>query len=200
MSDGHVYISFLPCTFSERTCQTTSWSAYVACADQIALTYFYGISYATARRICARIGVHDRATVSSLTETQVTELSAYLSSPATIPPRAPERTSPFPGVMPSPQPSGVEPPSQRAHPSSDPLRSIVIEGDLRRQMLADIAHHRSIGTYVGRRHAAGYPVRGQRTQSNARTARRLNRVERRQYSTGRLADAIAPLARMRFNT
>ncbi|WFD36515.1 hypothetical protein MCUN1_003398 [Malassezia cuniculi] len=167
---------------------------------RIALTYFYGISHATARRICARIGVHERATVSSLTETQVTELSAYLSSPASIPARAPARTSPFPGVPPAPQPEDIVPPSQRAHPSSDPLRSIVIEGDLRRQVLADIAHHRSIGTYIGRRHAAGYPVRGQRTQSNARTARRLNRIERRQFSTGRLADALAPLAHARFNS
>lgn len=143
--------------------------------------------------------MHERATVSSLTETQVTELSAYLSSPGTIPARAPERTSPFIGVPPKPQPSGYVPPSQRANPSSDPLRSIVIEGDLRRQVLADIAHHRAIGTYVGRRHAAGYPVHGQRTQSNARTARRLNRIERRQFSTARtLVDTLAPLARERF--
>ena len=55
--------------------------------SQIALTTFYGISYDTALRICARIGVHERATVMSLTEAQVTELSAYLSSPGLIPAR-----------------------------------------------------------------------------------------------------------------
>jgi len=81
----------------------------------------------------------------------------------------------------------------------DPLRSIVLEGDLRREVLANIAHHRSIGSYVGRRHAGGYPARGQRTQSNALTARRLNRLERRQYSTSSvLSDVLRPLARMRF--
>lgn len=33
------------------------------------------------------------------------------------------------------------------------------------------------------RHAAGLPVRGQNTQTNARTARKLNKVDRRTFST-----------------
>jgi small subunit ribosomal protein S13 len=45
-------------------------------------------------------------------------------------------------------------------------------------MRENIAHQRMIGSYVGRRHAMGLPVRGQNTQTNAKTARKLNRVER----------------------
>ncbi|PSR75396.1 hypothetical protein PHLCEN_2v9154 [Hermanssonia centrifuga] len=60
----------------------------------------------------------------------------------------------------------------------DPLRMVKIETDLRREIRENIAHQRMIGSYVGRRHAMHLPVRGQNTQSNARTARRLNRIER----------------------
>ena len=59
---------------------------------------------------------------------------------------------------------------------------MTIETDLKRQMRGDIAHHRQIGTYRGRRHAMGLPVRGQNTQNNAQIAKRLNRLERRWYS------------------
>ncbi len=45
----------------------------------------------------------------------------------------------------------------------------VVEGDLRRQVRNDITRLISIGSYRGRRHKAGLPVRGQRTQKNART-------------------------------
>ena len=62
---------------------------------------------------------------------------------------------------------------------SDPLLGIRLETDLKREMRENIAHQRMIGSYVGRRHAQGLPVRGQNTQNNAKTARKLNRVERR---------------------
>ena len=42
------------------------------------------------------------------------------------------------------------------------------EGDLRREVAADIRRKVEIGSYQGRRHRAGLPVRGQRTRSNAR--------------------------------
>lgn len=61
----------------------------------------------------------------------------------------------------------------------DSLRDLKIESDLRRMIRENIAHHRQVGTYIGRRHAMGLPVRGQRTTSNARTAKKLNRLERR---------------------
>ena len=43
------------------------------------------------------------------------------------------------------------------------------EGDLRREVAADIRRKVEIGNYQGRRHRAGLPVRGQRTKTNART-------------------------------
>jgi small subunit ribosomal protein S13 len=44
-----------------------------------------------------------------------------------------------------------------------------IEGDLRREVTADIRRKVEIGSYQGRRHRQGLPVRGQRTKTNART-------------------------------
>ncbi|MEO5851766.1 MAG: 30S ribosomal protein S13 [Nocardioides sp.] len=46
---------------------------------------------------------------------------------------------------------------------------IKIEGDLRREVQADIRRKIEIGSYQGRRHRMGLPVRGQRTKTNART-------------------------------
>ena len=43
------------------------------------------------------------------------------------------------------------------------------EGDLRREVQADIRRKVEIGSYQGRRHRMGLPVRGQRTKTNART-------------------------------
>ena len=44
-----------------------------------------------------------------------------------------------------------------------------IEGDLRREVAADIRRKVEIGSYEGIRHRKGLPVRGQRTKTNART-------------------------------
>ena len=44
-----------------------------------------------------------------------------------------------------------------------------VEGDLRREVTADIRRKVEIGSYQGRRHRQGLPVRGQRTKTNART-------------------------------
>ena len=60
----------------------------------------------------------------------------------------------------------------------DPLKSLKIESEAKRVVRENIAHLRMIGSYVGKRHAMGLPVRGQNTQSNAKTARKLNRVGR----------------------
>ncbi|MEL7037683.1 MAG: 30S ribosomal protein S13 [Cyanobacteria bacterium J06592_8] len=56
------------------------------------------------------------------------------------------------------------------------LRNIVqgqyqVEGDLRRWEAMNIKRLMDIGTYRGRRHRMGLPVRGQRTRTNARTRR-----------------------------
>ena len=46
-----------------------------------------------------------------------------------------------------------------------------VEGDLRRLETMNIKRLVDIGTYRGRRHRMGLPVRGQRTRTNARTRR-----------------------------
>jgi small subunit ribosomal protein S13 len=56
------------------------------------------------------------------------------------------------------------------------LRSTVeanyqVEGDLRRLESMNIKRLVDIGSYRGRRHRLGLPVRGQRTRTNARTRR-----------------------------
>jgi len=124
----------------------------------------------------------------------VTSIAAFLSSPSTspIPPRGPLASLALQPPAPSTPLQNL--PSARAYlakldasppplPAAktkgrDPLRWLRIEADLKREMRENIAHQRMIGSYVGRRHAMGLPVRGQNTQTNARTARKLNRVER----------------------
>jgi len=44
-----------------------------------------------------------------------------------------------------------------------------VEGDLRREVAADIRRKVEIGSYEGLRHRRGLPVRGQRPKTNART-------------------------------
>ncbi len=73
--------------------------------------------------------------------------------------------------------TGVDP-NTRVHQLADDdlvaLRDAIdagyqIEGDLRREVQADIRRKIEIGSYQGRRHRPGLPVRGQRTKTNART-------------------------------
>lgn len=54
------------------------------------------------------------------------------------------------------------------------IRSIIesrekVEGDLRREVTMSIKRLMDLGCYRGLRHRRGLPVRGQRTQTNART-------------------------------
>lgn len=51
-----------------------------------------------------------------------------------------------------------------------------IEGDLRREVSANIRRLISIGSYRGLRHRRGLPVRGQRTKTNARTRKGSKRT------------------------
>jgi len=47
--------------------------------------------------------------------------------------------------------------------------NLKVEGDLRREVAADIKRKVEIGSYEGLRHRRGLPVHGQRTRTNART-------------------------------
>ncbi len=56
------------------------------------------------------------------------------------------------------------------------LREIIeknykVEGELRREVMANIKRLKDIGAYRGIRHLRGLPVRGQRTKTNSRTVR-----------------------------
>jgi small subunit ribosomal protein S13 len=48
-------------------------------------------------------------------------------------------------------------------------QKVVIEGDLRRELQGNLKRLQAINCYRGLRHRRGLPVRGQRTQTNART-------------------------------
>jgi small subunit ribosomal protein S13 len=48
-------------------------------------------------------------------------------------------------------------------------QNLQVEGDLRREIQQDIRRKMEIGCWQGLRHRRGLPVRGQRTQTNART-------------------------------
>lgn len=53
----------------------------------------------------------------------------------------------------------------------DFLNPMTLEGDLRRETTMNIKRLMDIGCYRGFRHRRGLPMRGQRTRTNARTAR-----------------------------
>ena len=49
------------------------------------------------------------------------------------------------------------------------VAKFTIEGDLRREVSMNIKRLVDLGTWRGKRHRLGLPVRGQRTRTNART-------------------------------
>jgi small subunit ribosomal protein S13 len=59
------------------------------------------------------------------------------------------------------------------------LSTMTIESDARKLVQDNIKRLRDMGTYRGRRHAMGLPVRGQRTRNQIESAKRLNMIERR---------------------
>ncbi|ARJ04627.1 30S ribosomal protein S13 [Cnuibacter sp. UC19_7] len=60
-----------------------------------------------------------------------------------------------------------------------------VEGDLRREVAADIRRKVEIGSYEGIRHRKGLPVRGQRTKTNARTRKGPKRTVAGKKKAGR---------------
>jgi len=51
----------------------------------------------------------------------------------------------------------------------------LIDSELKKLVLNDIKRLKQIGSYRGLRHNAGLPLRGQRTHTNAKTARKRNK-------------------------
>ncbi|KAF2405627.1 30S ribosomal protein S13 [Trichodelitschia bisporula] len=70
-------------------------------------------------------------------------------------------------------------PSQKLLDLTAELTGMKIENDKRRELRDNIQRLRDMGTYRGRRHVMGLPVRGQNTRSQINTARRLNMVQRK---------------------
>ncbi|HET9654506.1 MAG TPA: 30S ribosomal protein S13 [Kineosporiaceae bacterium] len=60
-----------------------------------------------------------------------------------------------------------------------------VEGDLRREVAADIRRKVEIGCYQGLRHRRGLPVHGQRTKTNARTRKGPKRTVAGKKKPGR---------------
>ena len=63
--------------------------------------------------------------------------------------------------------------------------SYKVEGDLRREVAADIRRKVEIGSYQGIRHRRGLPVHGQRTKTNARTRKGPKRTVAGKKKAGR---------------
>ena len=60
-----------------------------------------------------------------------------------------------------------------------------VEGDLRREVQADIRRKMEIACYQGIRHRRGLPVHGQRTQTNARTRKGKKKTVAGKKKTGK---------------
>ena len=60
-----------------------------------------------------------------------------------------------------------------------------VEGDLRREVQADIRRKVELGSYQGIRHRRGLPVHGQRTKTNARTRKGPKRTVAGKKKVGR---------------
>ena len=56
---------------------------------------------------------------------------------------------------------------------ADALKDMVLENDLKREVMTHIKRLKEIKCYRGMRHNLGLPVRGQLTRKNARTAKKL---------------------------
>lgn len=50
-------------------------------------------------------------------------------------------------------------------------KNLKVEGELKREVVSHIKHHKDINSHRGHRHAKNLPVRGQRTRTNSRTVR-----------------------------
>ncbi|MEY4477214.1 MAG: hypothetical protein RJA31_718 [Actinomycetota bacterium] len=63
--------------------------------------------------------------------------------------------------------------------------NLKVEGDLRREVQADIRRKVELGSYQGIRHRRGLPVHGQRTKTNARTRKGPKRTVAGKKKAGR---------------
>ena len=89
--------------------------------------------------------------------------------------------------------TGVDPDTRVRNLTDDQLVALrdhiegtyTVEGELRREVAADIRRKVEIGSYEGLRHRRGLPVRGQRTKTNARTRKGPKRTVAGKKKAGR---------------
>jgi small subunit ribosomal protein S13 len=113
------------------------------------LTAIFGVGRFQAGRLCAKAGVSETLRVADWTNTDIERLSAALKEMA----------------------------SEEANEGA-PSHLRFEHGDrLKRRIGDDIQKLKTAGTYRGGRHQRGLPLRGQRTKSNAQSARRRPRYE-----------------------
>ena len=80
--------------------------------------------------------------------------------------------------------SGIDPSTKVSDLTEDEVVTVrdnisgnyMVEGDLRRAVQLNINRLTEIGCYRGRRHRMNLPVRGQRTRTNARTAKGIKKT------------------------
>lgn len=84
--------------------------------------------------------------------------------------------------------SGDKKPAEITPEEENTVRKIIeskkIEGDLKREVSANVKRLKDIGSYRGSRHSKKLPARGQRTKTNSRT---LRGNTRKTMGTGRKA-------------
>jgi small subunit ribosomal protein S13 len=91
------------------------------------------------------------------------------------------------------QATGIDPDTRVRNLTDDQLVALrdhiegayKVEGDLRREVAADIRRKVEIGSYQGLRHRRGLPVHGQRTKTNARTRKGPKRTVAGKKKAGR---------------
>lgn len=77
-------------------------------------------------------------------------------------------------IKPSSKPADMSPEQENA--IREKVESFTIEGELKRQVSADIKRLKDIGSYRGSRHQKRLPARGQRTKTNARTLKGVKKT------------------------
>ena len=110
---------------------------------EIGLTYIFGIGLATSQKILAETGINPDTRVKDLTEDEVNKLRALIDEEVTV--------------------------EGEVNAIRDYIKTLNVEGDLRREVALNIKRLQEIGCYRGIRHRKGLPVRGQKTKTNART-------------------------------
>ncbi len=113
------------------------------------LTRIKGISWSFANAVCRKLNINKRKKVKELTKEEIKEIEEFVNNPDL--------------------PSFLK--NRRRDPESGEDRHLN-GSDLQLQVDFDIKKMKKIKSYKGIRHAAGLPVRGQRTRSNFRRNRR----------------------------